>query len=119
MFYILKEGRVRVEKKEADSDKITTAVLEAGSYFGELALLRKDKRAASIICESAKAVCLTLDKSHFDNLLGSLKGLMDRRTSAYESNLNEKIHAIAQISQQTVRDKVSKLKDLKTIGLLG
>ena len=72
-FYILEEGECHAEK-----DAATVMEYSAGDYFGELALLNDEPRAASVISDSAvKAV--SLDRRAFDRLLGRLQGIMEVR----------------------------------------
>ena len=55
---------------------------KSGDYFGELALLKDEPRAASII---AKTDCklLTLDRMAFKRLLGPLEDLLQRNSETY------------------------------------
>jgi len=54
-----------------------------GQYFGELALLTNEPRAASIVTTTA-CKFLTLGRSHFDRLLGC-KELFMQRVDQYKS----------------------------------
>ena len=55
---------------------------QAGSYFGERALLTNDVRAASIIATSA-VKCLSLERETFKRLLGPLDDILKRNMEAY------------------------------------
>jgi CRP-like cAMP-binding protein len=52
--YVLTAGRVRVEKRTLYQDAYTVAFLDggAGAFFGEVALLDRERRSASVIAES-------------------------------------------------------------------
>jgi cAMP-dependent protein kinase regulator len=53
-----------------------------GGIFGELALIRNEPRAASVV---AKTNCklLTLDRMSFKRLLGPIENLLKRNSDAY------------------------------------
>ncbi|MCL4790004.1 MAG: cyclic nucleotide-binding domain-containing protein [Verrucomicrobia bacterium] len=67
--YFIKEGGVRIEKRAqtaATAQKVLT-VLEAGDYFGEMALLDQKPRSASAVASGGARV-LRLSKAAFDQL---------------------------------------------------
>lgn len=67
--YFIMEGHVRIEKRAqtaATAQKVLT-VLEAGDYFGEMALLDQKPRSASAVA-SGGARILRLSRSAFDQL---------------------------------------------------
>lgn len=51
-------------------------------YFGELALLKNEPRAASVICKT-DLKCVTLDRNSFKRLLGPLDEILRRNMSLY------------------------------------
>jgi cAMP-dependent protein kinase regulator len=73
-FYIILEGEAAVIK-----DRVQIGLLHPGDYFGELALLNRQPRAASIIVQSAPLKCLRLGEADFVRLLGPLEVLMKKR----------------------------------------
>jgi CRP/FNR family transcriptional regulator, cyclic AMP receptor protein len=50
--YVIKEGRVRVEKRTPYKDTYTVSFLSAGDFFGEAALLNRDRRSATCLAET-------------------------------------------------------------------
>jgi CRP/FNR family transcriptional regulator, cyclic AMP receptor protein len=51
-FYVILSGRVRTEKLTPSHDPYTVASLVAGSFFGELSLLDRDIRSATVVAEA-------------------------------------------------------------------
>jgi len=54
-------------------------------YFGELSLLRNDKRAASVRALTDVTV-LSLGREEFDSLLGPLVELLQTQATSYDSS---------------------------------
>ncbi len=54
-----------------------------GSYFGELALLKNEPRAANIIATTPLRV-VVLDRHSFKRLLGPMEDILKRNMSVYE-----------------------------------
>jgi len=50
-FFALSSGRVRVERADPEGEPVPLTVLLAGSFFGEMALLSGEPRAASVVAE--------------------------------------------------------------------
>jgi serine/threonine protein kinase len=108
-FYILKEGNTKV----VIGDQVM-GQLQAGSYFGEMALLNDEVRAASVIA-TERSICFSIDRDMFNSILGSLKDIIERDTASRittikKSNENYDVSTI---------DTSILLKDLETIGALG
>jgi CRP-like cAMP-binding protein len=72
-FYIIVEGQVKYETKEAG--EVGTGAV--GDFFGHKALLTEETRAATVTAETT-VLCLTMTRSDFVNLLGSLQEIVDR-----------------------------------------
>lgn len=77
-FYIVLEGVAEVQK-----DGIHVGTLNPGDYFGELALLNRQPRAASILVHTAPLKCLRLGEADFVRLLGPLEVLLKRNEEQY------------------------------------
>jgi len=72
-FYIIESGNVKVDVQGVG----IVATLKPGQFFGERALLTAEKRNASCIADGDNVVCLSLEKRHFESLLGDLKGVLE------------------------------------------
>uniref|UniRef100_A0A7S3DG88 cGMP-dependent protein kinase n=1 Tax=Palpitomonas bilix TaxID=652834 RepID=A0A7S3DG88_9EUKA len=92
-FYIISAGEVYITDKTSGSvdESEAVAVLKAGSFFGERALLTDDVRAASVVAKGAVSL-LSLDRQGFVDLLGPLQDvwkLSSLRNVALLSPLSE------------------------------
>ncbi|PNW85942.1 hypothetical protein CHLRE_03g199050v5 [Chlamydomonas reinhardtii] len=77
-FYIVERGELGVFKDRSGPIKN----YKAGDYFGELALLRNEPRAATV--KASTDVCLLeLDRTHFNELMGPLMPAMHKEADAY------------------------------------
>lgn len=111
IFYIITSGKVVVTAKEADGTEKTLKILGKGDFFGEMAILNDDKRAATVTALAPAVECLLLDRIPFINLLGTMKELREE----------------VKIRNRTVSEKVEKVseyqdvdfKDLDVVGTLG
>ena len=82
-FYILDEGEAHAEKVlEPGKQPENVMKYESGGYFGELALLKNEPRAATVVADTDCKV-LTLDRMAFKRLLGPLENLLQRNSEAY------------------------------------
>jgi len=76
VFYIVKEGRVKVHDIGFGDSQYVDQILGPGDFFGERALLTGEPRAADITAEVA-SVCLCLSRENFEKSLGPLQDLID------------------------------------------
>lgn len=82
-FYILEEGSLSAFKSDGDGQDKEVLRYDVGDYFGELALLKDQPRAATIVVTSDEAKVLWLDKKSFTRMLGPLKDILGRRADVY------------------------------------
>merc|ERR1712146_240356 len=87
-FFILEEGQAYATKKDVG----TVMEYQPGDYFGELALLRNQPRAATVLTKTAVTV-LVLTRVSFKRLLGSLDDILAHKTSKYKYTLAMLFHS--------------------------
>ena len=76
VFYILKEGRVKVHDIGLGDSQYVDQVMGPGDFFGERALLTGEPRNANVTAETA-SVTLCLSRETFEKTLGPLQDLID------------------------------------------
>merc|ERR1712070_529383 len=77
-FYIVESGTLYALKND-----VRVRDYKPGDYFGELALLKNQPRAASIIVSSDKARLLSMSRASFGKMLGNLPQLLQSRVNTY------------------------------------
>ena len=83
VFYILDEGKCHAEKVfEEGKPAEKVKEYESCDYFGELALLKGEPRAATIIADTDCRL-LSLDRMAFKRLLGPLENILQRNSENY------------------------------------
>ena len=83
VFFILDEGKAHAEKVfEEGKEPQKVKKYESGGFFGELALLKNEPRAASIIADT-NCKFLYLDRMAFKRLLGPLENILQRNSENY------------------------------------
>lgn len=92
-FYIIVEGSVDIHKTNEQGEVIKLGSLGEGDYFGEIALLLDQPRAATVTvsedCEQVKTV--RLDRRSFKSLLGNIEDLLKRNLSLYNQFVSTQI----------------------------
>lgn len=73
-FYFIIQGKVRISKQVPGIGEEALAILEAGDYFGEMALIEDAKRSADAITNTT-CVLGSISKAAFDDLLFMHKDL--------------------------------------------
>ncbi len=73
-FYVIASGKAEVTARGPQDEKLRVAVLGAGDYFGEIALLRHTTRTASVRALSP-CVVLALPRADFEELIDGAPGL--------------------------------------------
>jgi len=81
-FYIIREGVVKCTKVGKGE---VSKPLTAGNFFGELALLSSDKRAATVTVTTAKVTVLYMTRNEFSRLLGPLSAQIAQEAAGFRS----------------------------------
>ena len=66
---------------DASGDEVVMKY-KPGDYFGELALLRDEPRAANVFAKG-ECKCICLDRKSFKRLLGPLNKILKRNMASY------------------------------------
>lgn len=112
-FYIVFKGTVDVFKTENGEIK-KVQECKPGDYFGELALLSEDMRAASCVA-NGPVTLLVLDRQHFEDMIGSLHEYAESGDKSPRSKA-----ATTSVKPNDGSDKVDiKFADLEKVGVLG
>lgn len=77
-FYIVESGALYALK-----DDVRVRDYKPGDYFGELALLKNQPRAASIVVSSDSARLVSMSRQSFSKMLGPLHSLLCSRVNTY------------------------------------
>ena len=84
-FYFIEEGTAKAMKNQNGSD-VQVFEYKPNDYFGELALLRDEPRAASIYATSDITLAW-IDRNAFKRLLGPLEEMLERNKEKYAKYL--------------------------------
>eukprot|EP00929_Paragymnodinium_shiwhaense_P060941 TRINITY_DN30424_c0_g1_i1.p1 TRINITY_DN30424_c0_g1~~TRINITY_DN30424_c0_g1_i1.p1 ORF type:complete len:407 (+),score=142.71 TRINITY_DN30424_c0_g1_i1:82-1302(+) len=77
-FYIVDSGEL-TSSRVVDGEERQRMQYRAGDYFGELALLKNQPRAATMEVVSESATVMSLDRKTFNKMLGPLESLLNRQ----------------------------------------
>lgn len=84
-FFIIVEGRAIVlQRKTEDGEYIEVGQLGPSDYFGEIALLLKRPRAATVKAKGTLK-CVKLDRARFERVLGPCQDILKRNIGQYNS----------------------------------
>ncbi|XP_067932001.1 cAMP-dependent protein kinase type II regulatory subunit-like isoform X2 [Watersipora subatra] len=84
--YFIEVGEVRVMRTGANGENREVNRLTKGEYFGELGLISKKPRAASVFAVG-QVKCAVLDVEAFERLLGPCMDILRRNSEGYEEDM--------------------------------
>jgi len=82
-FYIVEEGELIATKKRDGGQEEEVLEYKRGDYFGELALLKNEPRAASVEAKTEAKIC-KIDRKSFKNILGQLESQFKEAAAKYK-----------------------------------
>ena len=88
-FYIIVDGEVKVSRK-LDGEDVELTRLHRSDYFGELALLFDQPRAATVSAVGPVRL-VWLDRGSFKKLLGPCEDLLKRNMTIYTKYISNNI----------------------------
>ena len=86
-FYIVEEGEA-VAFSDNTSNKIPELNYQKGSYFGELALLKDQPRAANVKAKTDVKL-LSLDRNSFKRVMGPIDEILKRNAEKYKKFVSQ------------------------------
>ena len=102
--YIIQEGKVRIVKRLDQGEK-TLAVIPAGEFFGEMAILLNEPRSATAIVEE-DAKLLVIDSATFEAMVKSNGEIAYRIIKKLAQRLKETNAQIEMLSYKDANRKV-------------
>ncbi len=88
-FYLLEEGKAKATKAfpasasaQTSREPVDVFHYDVGSYFGELALLHAQPRAANVVAVGP-CRCVCIDRASFTRLLGPMADILRRNMQNY------------------------------------
>jgi len=104
-FYVIIDGKFSITKSTSSAP---IGMLARGQYFGELALLRNDKRAATIKCVSARSKVACMTKNAFEKKMGSLEILQ----RVWRQETLSKVPVFSKLSPSEIQELAEELTDV-------
>jgi len=88
-FYIVLEGECVAKKAFIEGQQLTVVMThKAGDYFGELALMKNEPRAASVHTVGPGVKVLSMERKTFKRLLGPIEDILRREATRYNLPAN-------------------------------
>ena len=82
-FFLIEEGElVALKVNQPGGDPEEVMQYKPGMYFGELALMKNQARAASVLCKT-DCVLSCLDRFSFKRLIGPIENILQRNMAMY------------------------------------
>ncbi len=103
-FFVIAQGKVRVEKKSDGGKPLVLATLGEGAFFGEMALLSDAPRTASIIAEEPTQL-FEISKKVLDNVTQEYSSVRQVLLRFYKQRLLSNLMATSRIFKPLTPDQ--------------
>lgn len=90
-FFVVEEGKVEVSKADSDGKSEVVMTIPAGGYFGEIALLTRKKRQATVKAVE-QSVLLSMERKTFQRVMGPLSSVLQRNMVQYNAVFHGEHH---------------------------
>jgi cAMP-dependent protein kinase regulator len=84
-FYLVHQGTAICTKELENGSSVEVARLSSGAYFGEIALLTKQSRQATVTADGVLK-CFSLDRRTFNRVMGPLRDMLMRSMEEYSKS---------------------------------
>ena len=88
--YVIKKGQVRVAKRDASGEEHALAHLKPGEYFGEISLVDKSPRSASVYADKDTEL-VKIKRADFRNLIAGNKEIERKFYKSFTEVLCERL----------------------------
>ena len=88
--YIIKRGRVRIVKPDSFGEDHILAMLKPGEYFGEISLVDRAPRSATVIAHE-ETECIVIRRADFRNLIVGNKEIERKFYKSFSEVLCERL----------------------------
>lgn len=106
--YIINSGKVKVFLSDAQGKEIVLSYLDAGGYFGEMALIDQDERSAAVM--TVEDTELTeISQKNFRECLNAHPELAERMMLGLVTRLREANKMISSLALQDVHQRVANM----------
>lgn len=82
-FYILEEGTAKAYIKGDEGELEVKQYLKAGDFFGEVALINREPRRASVRAAGGGCTVLRVNVDDFDKVLGPIRDVLEKNIDLY------------------------------------
>jgi CRP/FNR family cyclic AMP-dependent transcriptional regulator len=103
--YIILSGKVRVFGSDDRSRELTLLIQEAGSYFGEIALLTDEPRSASVVTQEL-TTCAVISKSDFIHWLMDYPDIAITLLGVLSNKIRQLTDKVKQMALSNVYERI-------------